>query len=551
VAPPLFVDVAVAAGLGDVLQQQPPATPDDCVLSPELPAEGRCIYQSMTGGVAITDWDGDGWPDVLLTAMHDPPSLWRNRSGELGPGAPAPAIAFEDITDAAGLDAVVGPTNGALWVDVDRDGDEDLVLPGWQTDHHRLWIRGDDGRLRDESIARGMGRGGVGPHYGWSAAAGDIDGDGYVDLFVAEWRAYGSAGVSTGTNARLLRNRGASEPGVFDDVSAAAGVDMNQFPAMNGFAGVYAFAPTFVDLDGDGDLDLTVVADFSQSQVFRNRGDGTFEVITAAIGVGKDEFGMGSTFGDMDRDGDLDWYVTSIEPLGDGCSGNFCPALIYGNRLYEGRGDGSFDEVGEARGVHLGYWGWGAAFLDADNDGDLDILETNGLYTEGQRYHPAYQDSPTVLFMNAGPGAPFVDATRDAGLWELRRRGKGLALLDADRDGDLDAVIANTADAPYVLRNDGGNTRQWLQVRVLHERSTSESLGAVVELQVGDRRMREVVGLGTHFIGQSDATVHFGLGPLQTEPTPPLTLTVTWPDGRTQRLDAIAGANQRIDVLPP
>ncbi len=273
----------------------------------------------MTGGAAVADVDGDGDLDLFVTRLDAHDLLFRND----GNGT------FTDVTVASGLAAFNFQSNGAGFGDIDNDGDPDLVVVtiGDFDDptnlRNYLFLNDGSGVFSEAAVARGTDATSVTSRTVWSVNFGDYDRDGWLDLHTTYW-AFGAA------NSRLLRNRGAAQPGFFDDTTVAAGVEM---------PGVFAFASTFTDLDGDAWPDLAVAADFGTSRLFWNNGDGSFTDGTVAAGVGTDENGMGSTFGDYDADGDLDWFVTSIRDPAETCETGPCAWGYTGNRLY--RNDGS------------------------------------------------------------------------------------------------------------------------------------------------------------------------------------------------------------------
>ena len=259
----------------------------------------------MSGAVAAGDADGDGHVDLYVTRLEDHDLLFRNR----GDGT------FEDITTAAGLDTWVFDSNGAAWVDIEKDGDLDLFVSSFGSGRYHLFVNDGAGHFTEDAVARGAALDTGDTHIGYSVAVGDYDRDGWPDLAVAEWRSIPLVTDPTKSHTRLLRNRGFAAPGHFEDTTIVAGVDVTTFFANESFV----FAPAFVDLDEDGFQDLALASDFGTSLLFWNDGDGTFSEDTSGAMVGTDENGMGSAFGDFDGDGDLDWFVTSIYDPGNSC----------------------------------------------------------------------------------------------------------------------------------------------------------------------------------------------------------------------------------------
>jgi hypothetical protein len=492
-----FTDVSEQAGLVE-LQASVRIAPFCLLDNPNAPGGGDwCTPERMTGGIAVGDYDDDGRPDLFITRLDDPDQLLHNE----GDGT------FVDRAAEAGIVAAT-PGNGAAWIDADRDGDLDLMVTtvGGATDH--LWMQIAPGRFEDQAIARGAAGLGEALHVGETPAVGDYDRDGWPDLFVGEWRPTAAGGEER--YLRLLHNLG----GVFEDTTLSAGLaGIFTLNDDRGRPGVFFFGPAFVDLDADGWLDLAMTGDFGTSRLLWNDRAGGFVDGTELAGVGTDRNGMGSTFGDIDNDGDLDWFVTAI------ATGQ--PNL--GNRLYLYEGDRTFRDATDDYGVRDGSWAWGTAMADLDNDGMLDLVATAGWVTM------AYSSVPMKLWL--GEKHPRVDTAAQAGL-DATDQGRGLAVLDYDADGDLDVVAAHFGSTPRLYRNDS-TPRTFLRVRVRAGGVEPEGRGAVVTVQAaeGDAVQLRHIGASTHLLGQSERVAHFGLGDHE---GPIARVQVRLPDGRTQ-----------------
>ncbi len=494
--PPSYVEVAAAAGLTYV--HSPPIVFDGTCsgLPPSL-----CLGRVLSAGATVGDVDGDGLADIFATELTGPDRLYRNR----GDGT------FEDVTESAGLGGETA-SNGAAFGDIDDDGDLDLVVLTLGGTRHRLYVNQGDGTFSEEGRERGtsLERPDL-PLVGMSGCFGDFDRDGWIDLHVNEWRPVSPEPSMDAT--RLLRNRGASEPGSFDDVTEDAGASMvpyaTEFPNR-----VLAFTSTFADHDEDGWPDLTIVGDFGQTRLFWNRGDGTFESGNETLGanVPSDENGMGLAIGDFDRDGHLDWFVTSIFAVSD-CVG--CGWHDSGNRLYLSTGRArTFRDATEEWGVRDGGWGWGTYLFDYDHDGDPDLVMTNGYNIENERAAP-FRTDPMRAWRNDGDG--MTEVSGDLGLTDTGQ-GRALVALDYDGDGDQDLLVARNQDTPLLYRRDGDGGH-YLRVRVqgrgAREGGTNRrGIGARVELVAAEGappQKQQILG-GCGFLGQSENVAHFGVG---------------------------------------
>jgi hypothetical protein len=485
VVEPGFTEVAAAAGLNHVhgILFSPP----DCIIDnigPTGPGS-FCTPEREVAGVAVGDADTDGLPDLLVTRTHGRPLLYRNS----GDGT------FVDIATQAGI-LVPSATSGAAWGDFDNDGDQDLFLATLGDTRYWFYVGDGGGQFTEAAEERGVAVQSDSQHAGMSVAVADYDLDGYLDIYVAEWRTTLGMG-DVPAHARLLHNRGASEPGWFDDVTIAAGVSLDDvWEVVDTAPGVYGFAPGFADLDGDDWPDLVVVSDFGCSRLFWNEGDGTFLDGTSAANVGIDENGMGSTFGDFDLDGDLDWFVTAISR----------PDEPPGNKLYRYDGFRVFHDTAMAQGVAAGGWGWGATFFDPDNDGDLELMMTNGWYFTD------HLEEANHLWRN-DDGAYTAEIAAAAGMGDISQ-GRGVAIVDYDADGDEDVYVANNFEVPFLYRNDTGNQNDFLRVRAVGTTSNRDGIGARVTVHVTPTSPALVkeIGSAAHYMGQSERVAHFGLG---------------------------------------
>jgi hypothetical protein len=509
-----YTDVTAASGISFIQHNLPD--------SPSFPFEP----DYMSGAAAAGDFDGDGWVDLYVTRLDAADLLYRNQ----GDGT------FVDVAAAAGIVREVG-SNGAAWGDIDNDGDLDLYVTTLLDSRFYLYLNDGAGNFSEQAVARGAALERPDFHVGYSVTFGDYDLDGYLDIHTTEWRA--SVGDGTLSNSKLLRNKGALQPGFFEDVTIIAGLDVHS---------IYAFASRFSDLDLDGFPDLLIAGDFGTSRLFWNNGDGTFTDGTVAAGVGTDENGMGSALADYDGDGLLDWFVTSIYDPADTCATEACNWGGSGNRLYRNNGDRTFSDTTDVAGVRDGAWGWGTTFLDHDNDGDQDLVMTNGVNFPNEAtfaLDDPFENDVMRVWDNDGAGS-FTEWGAAVGLTDTGS-GKGLLSFDYDRDGDLDLFIVNNGALPVLYRNDGGNANDWLRVVCA---GSQPCLGAKIKVlsNTGAAQQTAELNAGSNFLGQNEMVAHFGLGASQ--PTPINSVSITWPQGQIQNMTGL-DRNSTLSIVVP
>lgn len=544
---PVFTEIAGAAGLHT--RQYIPTHPADLACIFPRPTESGlnqrqdCEPQWFTGGVSVGDVDGDGWPDLYMTRLAAPDHLFLNQ----GDGT------FVDVAEAVGLGAC-SFTNGSVFGDIDGDGDLDLLVTTVGGHAYQLWINllSETGELRfeEQGEQRGFALRSGSLHSGESVTLGDFDRDGWLDIHVNEWirdQQMPRPGEPDHEvhGARLLHNLGG---GVFEDVTEAYGVGLygdNQ-------KGIFAFASTFVDVDGDGWQELAIAVDFRNSRLFWNLGGQAYLNGTSAAKVNRESNAMGSTWGDVDGDGALDWFVTSIAELKNECEAGQTPPCWAGsgNRLYRYAGAGEFTDTTDLAGVRDGAWAWGAGLFDADNDGDQDLSVVNGWPgrdLNGGLYHAS---TPTQLWFNDGAGV-MSEQGEARGVYD-KGQGRSVVAFDYDRDGDLDLLVINHAGRPRLFRNDGGDQNSWLRIDVEGTISNRDGRGAKVRVQVeqdGPWQVREV-GVGSHFLGEGELIQHFGLGSsFAVEADVVHRVEIEWPaSGIVQIFEGVAG-EQTLHVV--
>ncbi|NEQ67469.1 MAG: hypothetical protein F6K21_18565 [Symploca sp. SIO2D2] len=429
-----------------------------------------------------------------------------------------------------GIDTADGG-NASAWADFDNDGDLDLMVAVFDGLSHRFHVNNGDGSFSEEAVLRGVDMTIDELHKGSSLAVGDYNKDGYLDFFISEW---GPANETLDDRLGLFLNEGESRPGYFQNVAKEAGISPFSPDSLG------SFAPAFTDLDGDSWPDLVVAADFGDSQVFWNNADGTFTDGTEALGLEPDTQGMGIAIGDINLDGALDWFVTSISYELDDRFGD--------NALYLGSpGERRFTSFASQAGVAKSGWSWGAEFLDYDNDGFLDLVVANAddTFPIGTDTF-TLEDSPTRLFRGDGSGT-FVDVGEEEGLTEPSLSA-GIAPFDFDRDGDIDIFVLNEVGPPLFYRNEVGNQEgSWLRITLEGILSHPSGAGSRIEVQVLEDGPVQLFDYSPYqgYLSQLPPEVHVGLG---VDVTSVHRVSITWPSGVQQSLSDVS-ANQALNIV--
>ena len=513
-APVQFHDVAAASGLTFTHTNGASAS--------------KHIVETMGSGGLLFDYDGDGWLDVVLVdggPIVDPrlagqarTRLYRNR----GDGT------FVDVTASAKIEHPAYGM-GACAADYDNDGRPDLYLTNFGP--NVLYHNGGDGTFTDVTKTAGVGS----PALSTSCAFADIDNDGWLDLFVTNYvdpednskacgdsrtRAYCRPDVYKGAPSVLYRNNG---DGTFTDVTRTSGVYR---PDGKGLGVVFG------DYDDDGRVDFFVANDLVPNFLFHNEGKGTFREVGLSAGVavasdGRARAGMGTDFGDYDGDGRLDLIVTNFE--------------METHNLYRNLGQGLFGDATLPSGLGaatLRFLGFGAVFLDYDNDGSLDLAIANGhVLDNASHFQSASKYAQRKLLLHNDGRGRFTDVAAGAGDgFALERVSRTIVSGDIDNDGDLDLLVTNNGQAPNLLRNDGGNRGNSVLVQLAGRASNRDGIGARLRATVAGRSQIREIRAGSSYLGQNDRRAHFGLGAAKEIER----LEVRWPSGRRDVLEHVA-----------
>jgi hypothetical protein len=518
--PVRFVDVTAPAGI---------TFRHDNAASPE-----KYLLETMGGGCGWIDYNQDGLLDLYLvnsapTRAYTPTkplrsALYRNN----GDGT------FTDVTAKAGVGAEGLFGMGVAVGDYDNDGFPDLMVLGYQ--RSILYHNNGNGTFTDMSKRAGVENVG---RWASSAAWFDYDNDGRLDLVIAnyvDWspernfycgdrgpgmRSYCHPDDFHGQFPTLYHNNG---DGTFTDVSKSSGLAAK---VGNGL-GVVTF-----DYDNDGWQDLFIANDHMPNFLFHNNHGGTFREVAYQAGVavsgeGQFEAGMGTDAADTTGGGHFDVIVTHLD--------------MQLARLYHNLGDGTFDD--DTFRSRLSYStfhmsGFGARFMDYDNDGRVDIFMANGHVLDNiQRYHAGTQYAePKLMFRNLGGGI-FENVSDRLGLdFQLPQVSRGAAIGDFDNDGDLDILVNNNGQAPQLLRNDDDNANHWLEILLIGTKSNRDGVGARVKVTAGDLILYEQRKGGMSYQSAQDPRLHFGLA----QRTKVDAIEILWPSGTVTKLSSLSG----------
>lgn len=469
----------------------------------------------FSGGVAAGDVDGDCWPDIFYpTGDTRSDILYRNNQDGT----------FSDVSKDWGLNEREF-SNGVTMADIDGDGDLDVVttnilhpsMPsigsaarGEKTGQSLTVYKNEDGQKFSVWTTANL----PAVMTSWSVSFGDYDGDGDLDALTTHWRGPGLGGDRANHLWEQINAKASSS--LFEAADKQAGL-----LGMTGRTD-FTFAGSFADINHDGFSDMLMVADFEETQVYVNNGDGTFENVTKENEI-SDQNGMGSAIVDYDNDGDLDWFVSSVWDPNGVAEGSWGTT---GNRLYKNE-NGKFVNVTKEAGVAKGFWGWGACFADFNNDAWPDLFHVNGFDLEApiapHLGHPAvyfklrnamreFAGTPSRLFISNRKGQ-FTESSAEWGITDTKS-GRGAVCFDYDRDGDVDILVSNHQDGPLLYRNNARSqpNTNFINIALKGLGKNTRAVGAQVYVTAKGITQLKEISAGGGFLTSSPPEAHFGLG---------------------------------------
>jgi hypothetical protein len=461
----------------------------------------------LGAGVAAADFDNDGDIDLFVpTALDTPDRLYVN----IGEGV------FEESAAERGLDNLDGHRT-ALWFDYDGDHRLDLVvagdcypeLEGECQGTIKLYRQTVDGNFENTTSQAGELEF-TDPTHVAGMSAGDIDGDGYLDLILCGWT----------SPSRFFRNNG---DGTFDDITSTSGIELDS---------AQVWMALFHDFNGDGRQDLFVAVDFGKDRLLLNQGGNSFVDVAGEAGVDFSANEMGVAPGDFDNDGDIDLFVTNIDP---------------DNRFHRNDSSGNtlaFTNIATDNDMDATGWAWGCTFLDANNDGLLDLAVTNGYFVTREQ-----REDPSVFFVSRGGSPVTFDRVSDEVGFNDTLWGSALLAVDYNRDGRQDLIqsamlVVDSTAYVRVLKNNPqpeAPSNGFLIVKPRQNGPNPRAIGALVRVSTGATTMTRLITAGTSFMGQEPAEAHFGLG----DATQVDVLTIEWPNGDISQFENV-DVNQLI-----
>jgi len=497
---------------------------------------GKLLPETLGAGCAFLDYDADGWQDILLVNSTDWPGHVRERS-TLKLYRNNRNGTFTDVTRAAGLDIEMYGMGVAVG-DYNNDGFPDMLITC--VGQNRLFKNTGKGTFLDVTNSSGLGKRQA---FSTSALWFDYDRDGLLDLFVCnyvkwaaehdvfcsldgEHKSYCTPEAYVGQTCWLFHNRG---NGTFEDVTASSGI----FDSSSKSLGA-----AMLDYDQDGWPDLLVANDTQPNKLYRNQRNGTFKDVALEAGIafsadGKARAGMGVDVGDFENSGRQGVAIT-----------NFDNEMI---GLYQFDGKGNYSDIAVRSGIGLPSkttLGFGCVFTDCDLDGSLDLIAVNGHIDDTVRnVRNVGYAQPPQLFLNNGKGNFREVGAEIGGGFSQPKVGRGLAIGDFDRDGDADILMTTNNGPAYLFRNDQAAGNRSIRFRLVGTKSNRDAIGAQVKVFSGGTMQTRMVRSGSSYLSQSELPVTFGLGRRDMIER----MVIDWPSGRTEEFkDLAAGKTYQV-----
>lgn len=483
------------------------------------------IVETVTAGLALFDYDNDGDPDIYFANGAALPGMTVDEAPINQLWRNEGNLTFTNVTEEAG---VGDPTYsmGCIAGDVNNDGWIDLYVSNFGP--NILYLNNGDGTFRDATDEWGVGD----DRLGAGAAFADFNHDGWLDLFVANYVlcpldepiSCSRLGVPLYCDPSTYDDMYASQPDMlYINTGEGSFVDATESAGLNPMLGK-GMGVVCSDFDRDGWTDIFIANDISDNFLYRNLGDGTFEEIALFVGVafdvhGREQGSMGCDAGDSDNDGWMDIVLSVYQNQR--------------NTVYHNKGDGTFEDAGMSSGISdesLPNVSWGTFFFDYDNDGDQDVYMGNGhLQDRIEELEPtAVYKQPDQLYQNQGDGTFHLLGDEAGPGLSLAHSTRGSVYGDLDNDGDLDMVISNSREKPTVLENVTTNENSWVNVTLQGKENNRFGIGARVEVTAAGRTQYFEVRAGGSYQSQYDTRIHAGLGSADAIES----ITVRWPMGQ-------------------
>lgn len=508
------------------------------------------LPEDMGSGAAWGDYDNDGWLDLFVVNEVGP----LNMTEEEIKNSPAHCAlyhnkgdgTFEEVSAAAGVD-YRGWGMAAAWIDYDNNGLPDLFITCYG--RNVFYRNNGDGTFTDITRQAGLDQ----PQGFWTdVSPADFDRDGFLDIYVCGYVKYSNEGDQTLTlqyevetpasinpssfdpeRNLLFHNKG---DGTFSEIARKAGVDNPDGRSLSA---------AWCDFDEDGWLDLYVANDVSDNVMYHNLGNGTFEEVSLSAWVADYRGAMGLAVGDWDSDTDMDLFITHWIAQENALYNNLrtqfdsLGVAVKGMRFMD-----EADRYGLGQ-IALDYIGWGTSFFDYDNDGRLDLFVTNGSTLQQPENSSLLIPMTNLLFWNKGKKKGFYNVSVVSGeVFQRKLVGRGAAFGDYDNDGDIDIFLVSNDGPAVLLRNEGGNRNNWLDVRLEGRKSNRQALGTRLKLYLGNRVQIRQTGAQSSYCSQNSPVVHFGLGNAATVDS----LEILWLSGTHQVLRNVP-ANRVIHIV--